>query len=633
MKRARLNGILLTAVTVIFAAMALHASPNKAAREAFVEGRNYLDRDDLRAAKISLMNAVKADPDYVDALILQASVALALFDPLAAQTALERALAIGVPQARIAHLLGHTYWMLGDLDRAETMLGNPAIPTANRAYANRIMARVKMDKGDLIAAQTAFDAALLLTPEDSELWTDIARLRFVSADQKGAMDAVDHALKLDAYNVRALEFRGRLVRSQIGMIAALPWFERGLQISSTDVPLLEEYGATLGEAGRYRDMLKVARQIITLDSRNPKAFYMQAVLAARAGNYDLAKRILPRAGSVFNETPAAMLLDAICEFELGNYNRSVDQLQRLIALQPRNRNVRTLLSQALYRAGNSLDALDVIREIAGRGDADSYALMTAARAFEANDQRANASAALDDAALSVVRPALPLPEPMSLAGAADEARRHPNNARAVIPYIRLLLAEGNIDAAYAEASRLQAGNAGVADAHILMGDIESARGNVAGAVTAYNQARAIAFTEPVMLRLVNALSRSGDERAAGDSLAVYLEYNPQSLTALRLAGYRNLDAGQWANAIALLERVRARLGYNDSILLANLARAYSGAGNHGAAERDAEIAYRIAPANYMVTKVYADVIRISGNRPKAARELAAKVRAQSVQRE
>jgi len=613
--------------------MALHASPNREAREAFVEGRNYLERNDLRAAKISLMNAVKADPDFVDALILQASVALDLFDPLTAQTALERALAIGVPQSRIAHLLGHTYWMLGDLDQAERLLGNPAIPTANRAYANRIMARVKMDKGDLIAAQTAFDAALLLAPEDGELWTDIARLRFVSADQKGAMDAVDHALKLDAYNVRALEFRGRLVRSQIGMIAALPWFERGLQISSTDVPLLEEYGATLGEAGRYRDMLKVARQINALDSRNPKAFYMQAVLAARAGNYDLAKRILPRAGSGFNEMPAAMLLDAICEFELGNYNRSVDQLQRLIALQPRNRKVRTLLSQALYRAGNSLDALDVIREIAWRGDADSYALMTAARAFEANDQRANASAALDDAALSVVRPALPLPEPMSLAGAADEARRYPNNARAVIPYIRLLLAEGNIDAAYAEASRLQAGNAGVADAHILMGDIESARGNVAGAVTAYNQARAIAFTEPVMLRLVNALSRSGDERAAGDSLAVYLEYNPQSLTALRLAGYRNLDAGQWANAIALLERVRARLGYNDSILLANLARAHSGAGNHGAAERDAEVAYRIAPANYMVTKVYADVLRNSGNRPKAARELAAKVRAQSVQRE
>ena len=248
-------------------------------------------------------------------------------------------------------------------------------------------------------------------------------------------------------------------------------------------------------------MLKVARKIIALDSGNPRAFYMQAVIAARAGNYELAKRILPRAGSDFSEMPAAMLLDAICEYELGNYNRAVDQYQRLLAMQPRNRKVRTLLAQAIYRAGNPLDALDIIREIAGRGDADSYSLTTAARAFEASDQRSRSSAALDDAALSVLRPALPLPEPMSLAGAADEARRNPNNARSVIPYIRLLLADGNIDAAYAEATRLQSGNAGVADAHILMGDIEFARGNVAGAVTAYGQARAISFTEPVMLRL------------------------------------------------------------------------------------------------------------------------------------
>lgn len=618
---------------VLVAGVAVQAAPNRDARDAFAEAQSYLKSNDLRSAKVALMNAVKADPKFADALILQANVSLDLFDPLTAQSALERAVENGVPQSRVAHLLAHAMWMQGETDKAEALLNDPAIPSANRAYASRIMARVQMEKGDFVAAQSAFDSALAVKRENSILWTDIARLRFVTADQKGAIDAVEYALKIDPNNIRALEFRGRLMRSQFGIVAALPWFERGLQINSTDVPLLEEYGATLGEAGRYRDMLKVARQIISLDSRNPRAFYMQAVIAARAGNYELAKRILPRAGPAFNEMPAAMLLDAICEFELGNYNRSVDQLHRLLAMQPRNRKVRTLLAQALYRSGNPLDTLDVIREIAGRGDADSYSLMTAARAFEASNQRSRASAALDDASIAVLRPALPLPEPMSLAGAADEARRNPNSAIAVIPYIRLLLAEGNIDAALVEASRLQAGNAGVADAHILVGDIESARRNVAGAVTAYNQARALGFTEPVMLRLVDALSRSGDERAAGDALAAYLAFNPQSLTALRLAGYRNLDAKQWTAAIGLLERVKSRIGHNDSILLANLARAYSGAGNHAAATREAAMAYQIAPANYMVTKVYADVLGKSGKRPKASRELAAKSRLMSGQRQ
>jgi cellulose synthase operon protein C len=79
--------------------------------------------------------------------------------------------------------------------------------------------------------------------------------------------------------------------------------------------------------------------------------------------------------------------------------------------------------------------------------------------------------------------------------------------------------------------------------------------------------------------------------------------------------------------------VRARLGNNDSILLANLARAYSGAGQHGQAAAYAATAYRIAPANAMVTRVYADVLKQWGRRPKAARELGAKVTAMSAQRE
>ncbi len=467
---------------------------------------------------------------------------------------------------------------------------------------------------------------------DSTGWTMIGRTRLEAADHLGAIQAADRALDLDANNVRAIELRGELVRFQFGVVAALPWFERGLQIDPDDVPLLEEYGLTLGEAGRYRDMLAHARKIIALDKHNWKAFYMQAVLAARAGEYELAKRILPRLGDALDEVPGAMLLDAICEAELGNFNRAVDRYQRLLAMQPRNRKARTLLAQALYRAGRPLDALDTIREIAGRGDADSYSLLIAARSFEATDQRERASQALDDAALSVSRRALPLPEPMSLAGAADEARRNPSSARTVIPYIRLLLAAGEIDAAFTEGSRLQAANPGVADAHILVGDMEMARGNIAAAVTAYDRARSIAFTEPVMLRMVDALAQSGDGKAADEALAAYLTYNPTSLNALRLAGYRSLDAGQWVTAMRLLKHVRSRIGYNDYVLLANLARAYSGAGQHGAAVQAAALAYEIAPASVLTTKTYADILKRSGAKPKAVRELASKLVAMSAQR-
>ncbi len=627
--------IVLAAVLIISASgmFVLRASPKDDADTAFAEAQQHLKSGDLRAARVALLNSVKADPKSKQALVAQAEVELALFNGAAAQASLERAILAGVPETDVAHLQGQAFWMQGKLADAETVLTKTAIPQANRAYALRTLGRVQMDKGDTVSALESFDEAIQLTPDDSRNWTDLARLRFVLANQKGAIDAVDHALMLNPNDVRALEFRGRLMRSQFGVVAALPWFERGLQIIATDVPLLEEYALTLGEAGRNRDMLTQARKVIALDSSNAKAFYMQAVLAARAGNCALAKRILPKAGSTFNEMPAPRLLDAICEYELGNFNRTVVLLQRLLAEQPRNRRVRTLLAQALYRAGQPLDALDVIREIAARPDADSYSLILTARAFTASDQPQRATGPLNDAAVSIVRSAKPLPEPMSLIGAADAARRNPDDARAVLPYIRLLAAAGDLDVALANAVRLQNGNPGVADAHLVVGDIEEARGNLPAAIAAYDKARAISFTEPIMLRIVDALSRAEDQKAADETLAAYLAYNPTNLTALRLAGYRSLDAGLWTNAINLLERVRARVGYNDSLLLANLARAYAGAGRLEKATEYAAIAYRIAPANAMVTRIYANILKRSGKQPKAARELAAKVTALSTQRE
>lgn len=614
-------------------AFVLRTSPSEDADIAYAESQQHLKAGDLLAARVALLNAVKADPKSRRALIAQAEVELALFKGPAAQASLDRAIAAGVPKAEIAHLLGQAMWMQGNLADAESALSETTIPPSSRVYAMRILGRVQLDKGDTAAALASLDEAMRLAPNDSRNWTDLARLRFVLANQKGAIDAVDQALKLNPSDVRALEFRGRLMRSQFGVVAALPWFERGLQFNATDVPLLEEYALTLGEAGRNRDMLAQARKIITLDSGNAKAFYMQAVLAARAGNCALAKRILPKAGTNFNELPAPRLLDAICEYKLGNYNRTVDHLQRLQFEQPRNWRVRRLLAQAMYRAGQPLDALDVIREIAARPDADSYSLMLTARAFAAIDEPERATDPLNDAAIARVRAAEPLPEPVSLIGAADAARRAPDDARAVLPYIRLLVAAGKLTEAQTYAVRLQNGNPGVADAHLVVGDVEEARGNLPAAIAAYDKARAISFTEPVMLRIVDSLSRSGDQKSADETLAAYLAYNPTNLTALRLAGYRNLDAGLWANAIKLLERVKARVGYNDSLLLANLARAYAGAGRLEKATEYAAIAYRIAPANAMVTRIYADILKRSGKQPKAARELAAKVTALSTQRE
>jgi cellulose synthase operon protein C len=591
------------------------------AAEAFAMAKQYVAANKWRAARIELMNAVKDDPRLVDAYVLQAEVALRLFNGATARIALEKAIGGGVEQLQVQHLLGYALYQEGDFERAEGLLDSDEIPKKYKGYAYRILGKTLLAKGDVDAARNAFDSALKLEPKNSLLWTDVGAFRLSQADQKGAIEAADYAVQLDNRNIRAIELRGRLVRSQYGMTAALPWFEGGLTIDPNDVPLLQEYAITLGEVGRVRDMLKTARKIYTLDAKNSQAFYMQAVIAARAGDFALTQRILLLAGGQVNEIPGAMLVSAISEYQLGNYNKSADILERLVVQQPGNMRVRKLLARAKQSAGESFDALDAIKPLVDRGQADSYSAMVAARAFEANDERDKAAGGLSEASRVAIRKNVPISPALSLRMAADEAARNPGNARYAIPYIRALMLEGAPDKALLQAKKLQADNPGVADAHMIVGDVEMALGSYGAAAADFERARAINFSEGIMLRLVNAYRRANRGNDASKLLAEFSQFNPNNLSAQRLVAYLLLDQSRWSEAIPLLEKLRTRTGYNDSILNANIARAYSGANRHDDAIFNSEMAYRIDPANPMVTLVYAQVLLKSGKRSKATLEL------------
>jgi tetratricopeptide (TPR) repeat protein len=596
-------------------------SPHENAKAAYARGNQFRIAHNPRSARIEMLRAVKADPKWTQAQIGSAEVSLDLFQGAAALASLERAVALGADQRKIQHLLGHAQWLLGDLEKAEAVLTDGDIPRANLAYANRILGRVYMDMGNIDEAQNAFARALKVAPKDSQTWTEVARFRFVIGNEKAAIEAADYAVSLDNFNVRAIEFRGRLTSGQFGLTAAIPWFERGLQIDPNDVPTLTEYAATLGEMGHYTLMLEQVRKIIALDSKNGRAFYMQAVLAARAGDYAMARRILQLAGPAVNALPGAMLVSGVSEYEMGNWQQAINIFTRLVLTQPNNLEHRKLLARAMYRAGRHLDALDEIKAVAARPDADTYSLMLAGRAFEASGNRSKAAAGINEAAKPYVRRMIPVAEPLSLPKAAAGAQQNPNSPRHIIPYIRSLMLERNYEAAYEVAARLQSTNPGVANAHIMVGDVEMARGRVLPAIEAYKKARPIQFSQGLMLRLVDGYTRANNISAAQEVLTSYLYFNPTSQSAQRFAAFMFLDGQQYGQAVPFLENLLVQQGYNDSVLLANLARAYSGLNLHDAAIERARIAYLIDPANPMVTHVYGQVLLKSGKRPKAARQM------------
>ena len=490
---------------VTFAGLQAASSGNADARVAFERAQEYRVAGDVRSARIELMNAIKEDPDWIAARMAQAQILLRLSDGIGAQAELNRAIGLGHPASAVRHLYGHALQLQGNLREARAQLMAGDIPFEHQAYAARILGRVAMFSGDDELASRAFDRAIQLEPENADLWVDVSRFRLTSGNQAGAIAAVDEAVRLDPGNISALKTRGEMVRFQFGLKAALPWFERALQIDPNDIPVLTEYAATLGDMGRMKEMLIVARRIISLDGKNARAFFMQSVLAARAGEYDLARTLMQKTEGRLDDVPAVILVQGVIEHAEGNYNTAIERFRRLNAMQPDNRKAQNLLARSLYMAGDARDAAKVLRPQVERGGAEPYALWQAGRALEAAGDRAAATAWLNRAASHRVGrdAALKSETPLTLLQA--EVSRNPGNARIVIPYIRALSDRGDHAAAYAQARKLQRANPGVSDAHLLVADVSMARGDYRTAMDALEKARQIRFSEPVLLRMVEAL--------------------------------------------------------------------------------------------------------------------------------
>ncbi len=486
----------------------------------------------------------------------------------------------------------------------------------SRAYALRIRGRAAAERGETDQAAREFDAAVRLAPTSSLLWSDIGRFQLSIGNEAGAVDAATRASALNPRNVDALMLTGTLVRSQYGLVASIPWFEKLLQVDRNNIGAMLELAATQGDAGRARAMLATTRRVLSADPGNPQAYYLQAVLAARAGKHDLARSLLYRTKGRLDDLPGLKLLNAVMAMQEDNSEQAIADLQDVLTAQPDNITARRLLGTAMWRAGDARSAISVLGGLAKRPDADSYTLSVIGRAYEETGDRALAAQYLGRVAQPYGGTPAPFQPWGDLAQIAAIRSGNPEDANVAVPRIASIIASGNPAGALAEAQRLRARNDGAPAAHMLVGDAYMAMGRPADAAQAYRQSASIRFTEPVALRFVAALRASGNGAAALRVLDLYLQQNPRSVPGLLIATDHFMASGQWDPALEVLEKLRVRLGNRDATVLNAIAWCWFSKGDAAKARDYASAAYGIAPTNAIVVSSYGWFLARSGEDPK-----------------
>ena len=534
---------------------------------------------------------------------------LARGDGVGAEILLRELLDEGTPREELAAYMGEAELEQGRPIEARGWLEPGVFSQGTHGHGFRMLGLLEMRAGNLPAAGAAFDRALETDPDNPELWVAIGRLRYSGGEQTQAVEASKRAVALGPDNVEALRFRGQLVRDAFGMAAALPWFEAALERDGDDIDLLADYAATLGEAGRAKDMLAVVRRMAAVAPRDPRIAFYQATLAARARQFELARGLLARRTDIDQQGPAVALLSGVVDLESGNPASAAQTFDRLLRAQPDNRRVRQLLALALRRAGNDRELVYRFADAATRPDAEPYFAQTIGRAYEALGERDKAAPLL--ASASRARPTELVPLPTGIPAELVQGRGRPSgeDARALV---RGFIGTGRMQAAIDAVESFRAKFPGSADALGLAGDAYLAAGEPRRALERYRSAAKIRRPWPLARRMLAAHAMLGDVSGAEALLTHHFAGEPANREAASLLALLAFDARQWERGEFLLEHSLANGGAHDPRLLALAARIALRRNDTDEARELAARAYRLQRRNAAASAALVEALYAAG---------------------
>ncbi|MCB2085836.1 MAG: tetratricopeptide repeat protein [Sphingomonadaceae bacterium] len=550
--------------------------------------------------------ASEADP------LARAQAALARGDGITAEVELRGMLEAGTPPAEVAAYMGEAELAQGSLAEAREWLGGQKFSDATLAHGNHMLGRLEMAEGNLPEAGRAYDRSLNAGGDEPELWVDIGRLRYRGGEQAQAIEASQKAVDLGPENPQALRFRGQLVRDAKGMAAALPYYEQALELNPKDPELLADYAALLGELGRGRDMLKTIRLLTKVDPGNRRAYYLQAVLAARAHKYDLALTLLQRSGEVDREVPSAMLLSAIIDMERGNYASAAQMLDRLSTIQPDNRRVEPLLARALALGHNDKELVYRFEAAAQRPAASPYLQSLVARSLEAMGERERAAKLLVGAASPAQRQfaAIDSKTPLEVAAA-----RSASGGSELLALIRSAIAARRNPAAVAAAQSFAERFPGSGDARALLADTRLASRQLAQSQKAFSEAADIRRSWPIAFKLATVMAAQGKTEDANSLLMDFMNGEPGNMEAMTVLSLRFAEAGMWSESAKFADLAFTHGGARDPVLLSLRAKAAFELGDLDLAVTLAEAAHDLQPMSLVAAKTLADAYRAANVDP------------------
>ena len=138
----------------------------------------------------------------------------------------------------------------------------------NREWREQVeIGNSELQRENLRAALTAYEAAVAIRPDASEVQRKIAEIYFQLEEYENARDAFVAFLALEPNNIAALNYTGYISEKLHDYIAAAEYYERVLDISVDNLYALNHLGLAYKQLQRFDEAIEVLHTALSFDPR------------------------------------------------------------------------------------------------------------------------------------------------------------------------------------------------------------------------------------------------------------------------------------------------------------------------------------------------------------------------------
>jgi putative PEP-CTERM system TPR-repeat lipoprotein len=324
-----------------------------------ISAKDYLARNDSKAAVIQIKNALQSNPDLPEARYLLGVALLDGGDPVGAETELRKALTLKVPQAQVAPYLAKAMLAQGQAKKVTDEFGQMALTqTPGMASLQTTLAESFAAQGLADQSQAALSAALKTDATYAPALLLQARQKAGQRDFDGALLLVDGLIAKSPKNYEALKLKGDLLLyAKNQPDDALTVYRQSVDARPDFMAAHSAATSILFQQGKLDEAEKQIAKMKAFAPNHPQTKYMEAQLAFQRKDFKLARGNLQQVLKVAPNNILAVQLAGAVELQLDSVLQAESYLIKALQLAPDLPLARRLLVTAYLRSGNTTKAL------------------------------------------------------------------------------------------------------------------------------------------------------------------------------------------------------------------------------------------------------------------------------------